>query len=286
MSNTNAHASAQAPEVAAAASSGQPQIDATPSSERGFQKGQPVLALYGGGRDGNEWYPGQISAVYMNGTYDVLYDDGDRETAVPSNCIRERSAEKPAPTTGSEPTPEPAPERAPETIGADGFTSREEGLLSAIRADGALESAEHAAANLPLHAEIVARWRGEDAWFTGRVAAIHGNGDYDILYDDNEIETNVPPTNVKSQQAEDVSSIIKFQAGTAVAALYKQESRWFPAVVEAIHDDGRSHSYDLIYDNGVRESYVPSRFVRILPQLPASSPRRAYRRVQWTQRRG
>ena len=36
-------------------------------------------ALYGGE---SEWYKGKISSALDDGTYDVLYDDGDAETGV------------------------------------------------------------------------------------------------------------------------------------------------------------------------------------------------------------
>ena len=35
-----------------------------------------------------KWYPGEISRVRLNGTFDIKYDDGDRETSVARDLIR------------------------------------------------------------------------------------------------------------------------------------------------------------------------------------------------------
>jgi hypothetical protein len=40
-------------------------------------------------RGQGQWYPGRISRVVGDGTYDVLYDDGETETGVASSLIRQ-----------------------------------------------------------------------------------------------------------------------------------------------------------------------------------------------------
>ena len=47
--------------------------------------GARVEGDYGGE---GEWYPGTISRVNDDGTYDVAYDDGDHEEAVPRDRVR------------------------------------------------------------------------------------------------------------------------------------------------------------------------------------------------------
>ena len=46
-----------------------------------------------------------------------------------------------------------------------------------------------------------------------------------------------------------------------------QATKWFPAVIRAVHDDG---SYDILYNDGDTESRVPSRFVREARQKTAA----------------
>jgi hypothetical protein len=41
-----------------------------------FQKGDPIVALH---QRGEDWYDGKIAKVNRNGTYDILYADGDAE---------------------------------------------------------------------------------------------------------------------------------------------------------------------------------------------------------------
>ena len=50
-----------------------------------FQIGDQVEAMY---RKNHQWYPGYISAVNADGSYDVVYDDGDYEKNVPSEFAR------------------------------------------------------------------------------------------------------------------------------------------------------------------------------------------------------
>ena len=39
-------------------------------------------------RGGSKWYPGKIAYDNRNGTYDIDYDDGEKERSVESNLIR------------------------------------------------------------------------------------------------------------------------------------------------------------------------------------------------------
>ena len=44
-----------------------------------FQEGDRVEANYHGN---GKWYKGKISRKRLNGTYDVTYDDGDKEQSM------------------------------------------------------------------------------------------------------------------------------------------------------------------------------------------------------------
>ena len=46
-----------------------------------------LIRLLGAGEE-EGWYPGRIAAVRGDGTYDLRYDDGDREQGVPHTLIR------------------------------------------------------------------------------------------------------------------------------------------------------------------------------------------------------
>ncbi len=59
-------------------------IDYETDVDVGFELGDKVEARYRG-RD--KWYPGKISRVRANGTFDVNYDDGEKEQGVSRDCI-------------------------------------------------------------------------------------------------------------------------------------------------------------------------------------------------------
>merc|ERR1711975_1248 len=53
--------------------------------DKKFKVGTAIEARYGGK---TKWYKGKISRVDSNGTYDVLYSDGDKERGVKKHLIR------------------------------------------------------------------------------------------------------------------------------------------------------------------------------------------------------
>jgi hypothetical protein len=60
--------------------------------------GDKVEAQFKGGK---KWFPCKITAVHCNGTYDVRYDDGDRECDVLPEHVRKPEATQ-TPSTGAE----------------------------------------------------------------------------------------------------------------------------------------------------------------------------------------
>jgi len=71
---------------------------ATPSVSS-FAVGDRVMARWTNG----QWYPGKISAVRSNGTFDIQYDDGDRSSALPASSVRKRTASTSTSTSSSRP---------------------------------------------------------------------------------------------------------------------------------------------------------------------------------------
>ena len=58
-----------------------------------FKVGTAIEARYGGK---TKWYKGKISRVNSNGTYDILYSDGDKERGVKKHLIRRFGSESKA----------------------------------------------------------------------------------------------------------------------------------------------------------------------------------------------
>merc|ERR1719329_2107513 len=55
------------------------------SSNEDFSRGDKVEANFGGK---GKWYKGKVTAAHSNGTYDILYEDGDRERGVKAENLR------------------------------------------------------------------------------------------------------------------------------------------------------------------------------------------------------
>jgi len=60
--------------------------------------GSKVEAVYDGR---GEYFPGKITAAHADGTFDILYDDGDREDRVPPGRVRLTGAEAEAATAAA-----------------------------------------------------------------------------------------------------------------------------------------------------------------------------------------
>ena len=67
-----------------------------------FAVGAAVEANY---RGKGTYYPGQITALNDDGTFGVLYDDGEGELGVPAALVRARTAAAPAPAPAPAPSP-------------------------------------------------------------------------------------------------------------------------------------------------------------------------------------
>ena len=61
----------------------------TKSAPQNFQENDKVEARFGGGE---QWFPGTVTCALGNGTYDVRYDDGDKESGVSAVNLRTRLA--------------------------------------------------------------------------------------------------------------------------------------------------------------------------------------------------
>ena len=48
----------------------------------GASLGDRVVALYRGD-EANQWFPGRVTAVHSDDTYDIKYDDGDEDERLP-----------------------------------------------------------------------------------------------------------------------------------------------------------------------------------------------------------
>ena len=59
-----------------------------PASSVVYHVGDRVDGFYQAFRGPRKFFPGHITAVHSDGTYDIEYDDGDKETRVAAGFIR------------------------------------------------------------------------------------------------------------------------------------------------------------------------------------------------------
>ena len=108
-----------------------------------------VEARFGGKED---WFKGKISKVRSDGTYDVLYEDGDSERRVKKGLIR-----------------------------ALGGSSSKEKKKKKSSGGGSLKSGQ----------VVEARFGGKEEWYKGKISKVRDDGTYDVLYEDGDTERRV-----------------------------------------------------------------------------------------------
>ena len=139
-----------APDSFSAAAAAAP--SSSSSSSIVFREGQRVEGNY---RGHCHWYPGTISRVYGDGSYDIDYDDGESERAVQAALIR-----------------------------PDGVAQLRRSVTADADADTALV-AEGSRVEVNLH--------GRGHWYGGMVVAVHeGRSAFDVDFDDGEKQERVP----------------------------------------------------------------------------------------------
>ena len=131
--------------------------------------GDKVEARY---RGRSKFYPGKISRDRGDGTFDVDYDDGEKETRVREDLIRSLEAAR-------------SPSRRDDSR------------------DGRAPAHAHAHAHAALRAgdKVEARYRGREKWYKGKISRDRGDGTFDVDYDDGEKETRVREDLIRSLEA-------------------------------------------------------------------------------------
>jgi PUB domain/EF-hand domain pair/Histone methyltransferase Tudor domain 1 len=208
------------------------------SRDANLRVGSKILARYRG-RD--KYYPGIISHVNRDGTYDVDYDDGEKELSVLAEFIKQSNTTERSPTRriSSDAT----------TVGS--HNSNTKPLQLQLQEGDA----------------VTARYRGRERYYSGVIRRVHRDGTYDINYDDGEKELSVPPEFIKSDSKDARSSSINAKTATdilegdAIEARYRGRERWYAGVVRRVNRDG---TYDINYNDGEREVGIAAELVRPL----------------------
>ena len=192
-------------------------------NQDGFTVGEKIEAMYKGR---SKWYPGRISRDRNDGTYDIDYDDGERETRVSEEYIRSAGGTRVGDHRGS-----PRSNRLQEG------------------------------------AKVEARYRGRSKYYPGRISRDRGDGTFDIDYDDGEKETRVLEEYIKSAGGGGDDGGGGMRVGESIEARYRGRSKYYPGKIGRVHSDG---TFDIDYDDGEKERGVQRHLIRSM-ERPSSN---------------
>ncbi|EQC37756.1 hypothetical protein SDRG_04783 [Saprolegnia diclina VS20] len=194
-----------------------------------FKEGDKIEAQYKGK---SKFYPGVISRARLNGTYDIDYDDGEKETGVAAELIRAKGGSSPK-KKSNDSTDDDKPKKYKEGD------------------------------------KIEAQYKGKSKFYPGVISRARLNGTYDIDYDDGEKETGVAADLIKlkggaspkkkASSTDDDVSKKDFREGDKIEAQYKGKSKFYPGVISRARLNG---TYDIDYDDGEKETGVAAELIR------------------------
>ncbi len=193
-----------------------------------------------------KFYPAIIKKVNGNGTFDLLYDDGDREFQVSRDLIR---ATKSIRTTTK---------KTLDSLGKISPHQNNACIRSTMKTDNTSF--------------------GRKAQTTSSLGK--NTSDLDI----EERSDTVGELNNHSGQAEEDSSdssqnsdenIIEYVVGSQIECRYRGKSKYYPATIKRKHSND---TYDLLYEDGDREFRVAKELIR--PKKPLSSTTKKQNRMR------
>ncbi|EQC26388.1 hypothetical protein SDRG_15799, partial [Saprolegnia diclina VS20] len=189
---------------------------------------------------GKTYYPGKIARCHADGTFDVDYDDGEKEKRVDRDLIRIKggSPKKPSSSSGW-------------VVGAKveakykGKSKFYPGTIAKVHTDASFDIdyddgekekrvekdlirlvEPQDTAGFRVGSKVEARYNGKLKYYPGKIARCHANGTYDIDYDDGEVETRVDKALIR---AAEVSAVLK--VGQKVQAKYKGKAKLYPGKI-------------------------------------------------------
>jgi len=288
--------------VAVPSSASAPSSSTSPrkASSALFSAGDRIEANY---RGQGRWYSGKVGRDgTVDGTYDIEYDDGEREVGVPEGLIRAQGVPETTKATALAPSKFADGDKVEANYKGKGTWYS--GKISRVRANGAydieyddgerelgvaegliraldipdtsVEVAVTAAETTPKFADgvqIEANYKGKGTWYSGKISRVRANGTYDVAYDDGERELGMAEGLIRTQDIPDTSSAFavttaQFADGDKVEGNYKGKGTWYPGRISRIRGNDL---YDIAYDDNTVENNISATLIRSLASVAAAS---------------
>ena len=161
------------------------------------------------------YYPGTVARVHSDGTYDIDYDDGEKETYVKEEYVKSAGGGSRSPSPGH--------------------------------------------GRLRQGAMVEARYRGRPRYYPGKIRRDHGDGTFDVDYDDGEREARVKAEYIKFMDSESEGRGTGLHSGDEVEARY-QGRAYRRGVVARVRVDG---TYDVDYEGGEQETRIGGSHIKL-----------------------
>jgi hypothetical protein len=257
-----------------------------------LRKGERVLATCKGSK---KQYPGKIYLDNRDGTYDVKFDDGDRDRAVHERGIKQQSSD--ATTRGGISDDDAAPVKLREGDKVEArckgskkhyagkvYLDNRDGTYDVKFDDGDRDRAVKKAdiisksgsgggrsdsdsdAKLSTGDKVEARCKGSKKHYAGKVYLDNRDGTYDVKFDDGDRDRAVPKADIKniaSGAGKSSSAFdgvrVKLRPGDKVEARCKGSKKHYAG---KIFLDNRDGTYDVKFDDGDRDKFVPDSSIK------------------------
>ncbi|CAN0547726.1 unnamed protein product, partial [Ectocarpus sp. 8 AP-2014] len=187
------------------------------------------------------FYPGRISRVNLDGTFNIDYDDGEKERGVTDDLIR-------------------AIDR--------GSSHRDEG-----RSGGSVR--------LERGDRVEARYRGRGTkFYKGKISRVNSDGTFDISYDDGEKEIGIAAEHVRSLKPVEAATGERgsgMARGDKVEVRYRGKgTKFYKGKISRVNSDD---TMDIAYDDGEKEIGIAVEHVRSLDRPTSAGGRGPGRRA-------
>ena len=292
-----------------------PDLISAPSPPGTFKVGEAVQSRFGGK---HVFYGAKVVKDNGDGTWELHYDDGDVEKYAkflrPIDIVSKSSEEITNHTKENARRNQESPAtRTDFTIGQrvearfGGKGKYFGGKITRVNGDGSYDiayddgdsergvmaelirgvktiessssSSAASASEYAVGTKVEARFGGKGKYFGGKITRVHGDGSFDIAYDDGDSERGVKAELIRgvktmessSAGAASAASLTEYEVGTKVEARFGGKGKYFGGKITRVNGDG---SYDIAYDDGDSERGVMAELIRgvktSISEAPAS----------------